>query len=171
MAKFTENIQNNIVMCVILVIIIVLCLYFMFFNQNSESFVNSKTNDINNVNVYEPDNYPNAVDTAILDDYPLIGKNKLSDLNASQIWKYYPVLPLGSYKQITNNLRYYKNPDDGKCTAPDFCGALYHDAPHPDNEVKPLPPAEEGSGARVNYYRTTPNELIFSIPTNENILY
>jgi len=168
MAKFTENIQNNILICVILVIIIVLCLYFMLFKHNTESFVNSKTNDIN---VYKPDNYPNAVDTAILDDYPLIGKNKLSDLNASQIWKYYPVLPLGSYKQITNNLRYYKNPDDGKCTAPDFCGALYHDAPHKDNEIKPLPPAEEGTGARVNYYRTDPNELIFSIPSNENILY
>ena len=35
----------------------------------------------------------------------------------------------------------------------------------------PLPMAEEGEGARVGYFRSQPNELYFSIPTNENILY
>jgi hypothetical protein len=37
--------------------------------------------------------------------------------------------------------------------------------------VTPWPPAEEGEGARVGYFRTEPNELYYSIPTNENILY
>ena len=39
------------------------------------------------------------------------------------------------------------------------------------NIIKQLPPAEEGPGARVGYYRSDPNLLFFSIPTNENILY
>jgi hypothetical protein len=39
------------------------------------------------------------------------------------------------------------------------------------NIVNPLPPAQEGAGARVGYFRSEPNMLAFSIPTNENILY
>jgi hypothetical protein len=48
---------------------------------------------------------------------------------------------------------------------------LYHDIKNTSNIIKPLPPAEEGGGARVGYYRSEPNTLFFSIPTNENILY
>jgi hypothetical protein len=116
--------------------------------------------------------YPNSVDKAILNDYPLIGKNETSNESYNDIWKDYPVFSLGSYKQITNNLRYHKNPDNGKCIRADFCGALYHDNKNtPTNVVKPLPPAEEGNGARVGYFRSEPNQLYFSIPTNQNILY
>ena len=63
------------------------------------------------------------------------------------------------------------NPDNGKCSRAEVCGALYRDAKTESNVVKPLPPAQEGPGARVGYYRSEPNDLFFSIPTNENILY
>ena len=39
------------------------------------------------------------------------------------------------------------------------------------NIITPMPPAEEGAGARVGYYRSEPNLLFYSIPDNENILY
>ena len=39
------------------------------------------------------------------------------------------------------------------------------------NIITPLPEAEEGDGARVGYFRSEPNKLFFSIPTNQNILY
>lgn len=116
--------------------------------------------------------YPISVDQAILNDYPLIGKNETSMDSYNDIWRDYPVFAVGSYKQLTNNLRYHKNPDNGTCIRADFCGALYHDNKEtPSNIISPLPPAEEGEGARVGYFRSEPNELYFSIPTNQNILY
>jgi hypothetical protein len=115
--------------------------------------------------------YPVSVDKPILNDFPLIGKNEVSNNSASTIWWHYPVFSLPSFKQVTNNLRYVKNPDEGTCTRPEFCGALYHSIKNKPNEIYPLPPAEESSGARVGYFRTEPNKLYYSIPTNENILY
>lgn len=118
-----------------------------------------------------PGIYPKSDDKVILNDYPQIGKNETSNNNYSDIWTEYPVLPLASFEQITNNLRYHENPDEGTCVRADFCGALYNNKRVPTNVVNPLPQADEGAGARVGYFRSEPNELFFSIPTNENILY
>jgi hypothetical protein len=115
--------------------------------------------------------YPVSVDKAILNDYPLIGKNEVSNDSASTIWWHFPIFSLPSFKQQTNNLRYNYNPDNGTCTRPEFCGAMYHDIDNKSNEVYPLPPVEEGPGARIGYFRSEPNMLYYSIPTNENILY
>lgn len=116
--------------------------------------------------------YPKSQDTIILDDYPQIGKNETSDKNYNKMWWRYPVFRLGSFEQITNNLRYHYNPDQGKCVRADFCDAMYYNKKDSkSNVITPLPPAEEGEGARVGYFRTEPNQLYFSIPTNENILY
>lgn len=119
-----------------------------------------------------PGIYPISVDKPILNDFPLIGKNETSRDNYSDIWWHYPIFKVGSYKQITNNIRYPDNPDDGTCIRADFCGALYHDKKNNKSNITvPLPPAEEGPGARVGYFRAEPNDLFYSIPTNENILY
>jgi hypothetical protein len=123
-----------------------------------------------------PGTFPKSVDQAILDDYPLIGKNETSNKNYSDIWWEYPIFGVGSFKQVTNNLRYHDNPDQGTCIRADFCNALYYNkkdynSVKKSNITTPLPPAEEGPGARVGYFRTEPNELYYSIPTNENILY
>jgi hypothetical protein len=115
--------------------------------------------------------YPLSVDQAILNDYPLIKKNEVSNASASTMWWHYPIFLEPSFKQITNNLRYRNNPDDGTCSRPEFCGALYHSIKNKSNEINVLPLAEESPGARVGYFRTEPNQLYYSIPTNENILY
>jgi hypothetical protein len=156
---------------IFLLIILILGLFLAPFIKKtiSEGFTpvnNFKSNDLKT-----PGDFPVSVDQAILNDFPLIGKNDVSNDSASEIWWKYPVFEVGSYKQITNNLRYFKNPDIGICTRPEFCGALYHDIKNESNIIKPLPEAEEGTGARVGYYRTEPNKLFWSIPTNENILY
>lgn len=120
----------------------------------------------------DPDSYPRSVEKPILDSFPLTGSKETSLNNYNQIWWHYPVFSLGSYEQITNNIRHNYNPDEGTCIRADFCGALYKDKHGiKSNVITPLPPAEEGEGARVGYFRTEPNELFYSIPTNENILY
>jgi hypothetical protein len=146
---------------IFLTLILVLGLFFAPFIKQLEGFSS----------LLSPGLYPKSQDRVILDDYPQIGKNETSNNNYSDIWVDYPVLPLASFKQITNNLRYHENPDEGTCVRADFCGALYKNKKVPSNVVNPLPPAEEGSGARVGYFRSEPNELYFSIPTNQNILY
>ena len=118
-----------------------------------------------------PGDYPRTDDLPILDDYPYTGRKEASNYNSSEIWKYYPIFPAGDYRQITNNLRYWRNPDDGECSRADMCGALYKSIKNKSNYVHPLPPAEEGAGARVGYFRSNPNKLYWSIPDNENILY
>jgi len=119
-----------------------------------------------------PGYFPKSVNQVILDEFPQIGKNKTSDYNYDEIWWHYPVFSLGSFKQITNNLKHHRNPDQGNCIRADFCGAAYKDNKNAKtNIITPLPEAEEGEGARVGYFRSEPNKLFFSIPTNQNILY
>jgi hypothetical protein len=149
-----------------LLLIIILSIFLAPFIRSAEGF-KVKTDYLSKTE----GTYPISVDKAILNDYPQIGKNQVSNDSASTIWWHYPVFSLPSFKQLTNNLRYYKNPDQGTCTRPEFCGALYRDKKVKSNEVHPLPEAEEGPGARVGYFRTEPNILYYSIPTNENILY
>jgi hypothetical protein len=153
---------------IFLLLILVIGLYLGPFTK-FEGFKGGKRYKDSSLSV--PGDFPKSVDKPILDDYPLTNSKGVSDNNASDIWKDYPVFELGSFEQITNNIRYNRNPDDGKCSRAEFCGALYRDAKHPSNIVKPQRAAEQGPGARVGYYRSEPNTLFFSIPTNENILY
>jgi len=71
--------------------------------------------------------FPKAQTTVLVQDiYPAIGKNQISNDSASDIWQHYPVFTLGSYAQITNNIRYPDNPDEGTCMPASMCGALYN---------------------------------------------
>ena len=117
--------------------------------------------------------YP-AAQTQVLvqDTYPAIGKNSISDDTANDIWQYYPIFELGSYAQITNNIKYPNNPDIGRCMPASMCGALYHQKKLGSNTIEPLPPAPN-DGTRVGYF-TTNDQLIDSLPFNTdgpNVLY
>jgi hypothetical protein len=104
------------------------------------------------------ENYENigSTETHLLNSYP-INKTKVVDSdNYSYIWRYYPIFSLGSYEQITNNFKYYKNPDNGLCSPAEFCGDFYHDInikPN-TNVITPLPPVPDDPGIRIGYYRT-----------------
>lgn len=116
--------------------------------------------------------YPSSLtDVLVQDTYPITGINSVSDRSGSNMWKKYPIFEVGSYDQITNNLRYNENPDIGTCTAADFCFALYDDKYLGSNYVTPLPPVEiMEQGSRVNYFNTDKNLLPFRTDT-ANILY
>ncbi len=117
--------------------------------------------------------YPNAqTEVLVQDTYPPIGKNQLSDNTASDIWREYPIFTLGSYEQITNNIRYPDDPDEGTCMPASMCGALYEKKIIGSNIVNPLPPASN-SGTRIGYF-TTNEQLVDSLPFDSegpNILY
>lgn len=125
---------------------------------NKESFTN--LDDLN------PDKYPISENVPLLAGvYPLTGRKTVSDKNYNDIWWEYPIFKEGSYKQITNNLRYYNNPDEGICIRADFCNALYDYKKVKSNYVLPLPPVSlpnknKGESARVNYYWAQPDLLL-----------
>jgi hypothetical protein len=154
--------MNNKSKCMlVLLVLIILCFTLAPLIRSIEGFKNQNL----------PAKYPVSVEKPILNDYPFSGRHGVSNDSASKIWWHYPIFSLPSYEQITNNLRYRYNPDNGTCSRSEFCGALYDSIKTKSNEVYPLPPAKEGNGARVGYFRSDPNLLYYSIPTNENILY
>jgi len=98
----------------------------------------------------------NSTETHLLNSYPVKNTKVVNSDNYSHEWIYYPIFPLGSYEQITNNFKYYKNPDNGLCTPAEFCGDFYYDKNIKPNTniVKPLPPVSNDPGIRIGYYRT-----------------
>jgi hypothetical protein len=115
--------------------------------------------------------YPQEQDDVLLKgDYPLTGYTKISQNVSNNMWWKYPIFKVGSYAQITNNIRYPNSPDDGQCMPSEFCGAFYKNKPNMhSNYVKPLPPVPDSFGARINYYSAQDQLLPFKNPGN--ILY
>jgi len=108
-----------------------------------------------------PGTYPSSTELPILtDSFPFTGNKDVSRNTYSDIWWHYPIFRVGSYTQITNNLKYPNNPDVGQCRPAEFCGALYKDRQMASNISKPLPPAPSVSAGsvRIGYY-TTPKNL------------
>jgi len=93
-------------------------------------------------------------DLLLADTFPITGRDDVSSNNYNDIWWHYPIFKVGSYAQITNNLKYVRNPDDGKCINASFCGALYKNIKNESNYSVPLPPAPDvtNENTRVNYY-------------------
>jgi hypothetical protein len=109
----------------------------------------------------------------VQDTYPPIGRNQISNNTSNDIWWHYPIFKLGSYVQITNNIRYPNNPDEGTCMPGSMCGALYRKRNLGRNYITQLPPVNSMCGTRVGYF-TTNNQLIDSLPFTTdmpNILY
>jgi len=114
---------------------------------------------------------PSAETEVLLQDsFPVKKTNVISDNQSSDIWQEYPIFEVGSYEQMTNNIRYPKTPDDGRCMPASFCDAMYSDRPSRSNVVTPLPPVDCPSGSRIGYFNT--NESLLTYKSNiPNILY
>jgi hypothetical protein len=116
--------------------------------------------------------YPKSeTDVLVQDSYPITGINGVSKEQASTMWWHYPIFEVGSYKQITNNLKYPNNPDTGRCMPADTCFALYKDFQVESNYIEPLPPVNTTcTGARVGYFLTDTNMLPFRTE-DANVLF
>ena len=154
-----------------LFLILVLAIGMPLFFKMSESFQRITTKDgFSNFHLDSTIGQYPASQTKVLvqDTYPPIGKNQISDNSAYNIWWHYPTFKLGSYDQITNNIRYSNNPDIGGCMPASMCGALYHERFIKSNYVKPLPPVNPNSGTRIGYFATE-KQLIDSLPYRSNM--
>jgi hypothetical protein len=104
--------------------------------------------------------YPVAQTSVLVQDiYKPKGSNVISSNSASDIWDTYPTFSLGSYEQVTNNIKYPTNPDIGRCMPSSMCGALYdNNYVYPDGEKKSdeiqlLPPTNlYDDRTRVGYF-------------------
>jgi len=115
--------------------------------------------------------FPEAQTNVLVQDtYQPIGKNEVSNDSAFNMWWRYPTFELGSYDQITNNIRYPDNPDNARCTPANMCYALYKDKVLGTNYIEPLPPLNPDCGTRIGYFDTDLNLLPFRTETS-NILY
>ena len=104
------------------------------------------------------------VGDSLLDSFSSTGSKYVNNNTYNNIWWKYPIFPISSFEQITNNLRYRNNPDNGKCITADFCGVLYNDIKNKSNYIYPLPPVPDTEGQRVNYYRTGANLFMSNQP-------
>ena len=144
--------KTNCLLLIVLLILILSSVIYMY---------SKKRLGFTNYNLDNPGIYPLSDNLPILtDEYKYTGNKNVSNDSYSDIWWHYPILKFGTYEQITNNLRYYKNPDEGTCVRADFCGALYKDKQNKSNVIYPLPPVPAGPGPRVNYYRNSIDLLL-----------
>ena len=155
---------------VFLFLILVLALGLPLFFKIYETF--KKREGYSNYTLDGAKGYFPSAQTQVLvqDTYPSIGKNQISNNTSNDIWWHYPIFELSSYKQITNNIRYPNNPDEGTCEPASMCGALYHDKFLKSNYVEPLPPLNPDCGTRVGYFDTNVNLLPYR-NNMQNILY
>ena len=123
-----------------------------------------------------PSKYPqSATNVIIQDEYDITGKYGVMGIDSIDVYKQYPIYKVGSFTQMTNNIRYPVNVDTGRCMPVEFCDTLYK----PDKSLRskniqyPLDPAPIAPAGykRVNYY-LTPDRSISNFRTNMmNILY
>ena len=109
-------------------------------------------------------------DVLVQDSYPRINKYGISNDTSNDMWWHYPTFKLGSYEQITNNIKYPNNPDVGRCMPGSMCGSLYHEKQQMTNYVNPLPPVNPSCGTRIGYFTTNQNLMPFRTDV-PNILY
>jgi hypothetical protein len=160
---------------VFLVLILIIAIGLPLFFKINESYRQMRKDGFSNYNLEGAmgPSYPNSdllSDLLVKDFYPPTGRLGISNNGSAQTWWHYPTFTLGSYKQITNNIRYSNNPDLGSCMPDSMCGALYHERQLKSNYIKPLPPLNPNCGTRVGYFDTYINLLPVRTDT-QNILY
>jgi hypothetical protein len=95
--------------------------------------------------------YPKSQDEPLLYGYYNVKKNtNVTKNNNYNIWEEYPVYP-NSYKQETNNKRYWSTPDNGLCSPAEFCGTPYSPTNIKKDKVTPGIPVG-APVTRVNWW-------------------
>lgn len=87
--------------------------------------------------------------------YPLTNKKVIGNTEYKNIWYLFPHTKTQSFNQITNNLRYYRNPDIANSIPAEFNGLFYKDIHNKTNIITPLPPViTTPDQVRIGYFNT-----------------
>lgn len=95
-------------------------------------------------------------DNYLLKDVYPISNNPVSTRTYSQQWKNYPIFNIPSYTQMTNNLKYFKNPSIANSSPEDFLDTFYNNKTNLSNIVKPgeIKPIVTQGNPRIGYWNT-----------------
>jgi len=148
-----------------LIFLFVILASIAFFPKVIDGFRNSLTTDL--VNMDMGASFPECQNIALLNkEFPVIHTNMVSNNMYSDIWWEYPSFGVGSYKQITNNIRYPNNPDNGKAVRAEFSNAFYKNKKNKSNYSVPLKPVPlSADKLRVGYYNTKNNLILGASPS------
>lgn len=136
-----------------IVILIILLGPYIYNYFNHEGFANFLSPGVSNY--LSPGNYPLVDDKPILEnDYPIKKNPQLNKSNPKPI----PAFP-SSYKQETNNKRYWDLPTDGTCTPFDLCNTLYDKKKIKIPKQPPIIPFSDPN-TRINFYTTCADQFI-----------
>ena len=125
----------------ILLIVLILCYFGIFKFTSKEAFEYKRHSK-----------YPKSQDVPLLyGDYNVKQNTGVTKNNNYNIWKDYPVYP-SSYKQQTNNKRYWSTPDNGTCSPAEFCGTPYSPTNIKIDKVTPGLPIGASGVTRVNWW-------------------
>lgn len=80
----------------------------------------------------------------------------VSEMSGGDIWYKYPQTKIASFAQITNNIKYPNNVENGTCQTAEFCDTLYRKRDPPKfAAVHILEPVREVKNKkRVNFFNT-----------------
>ena len=85
------------------------------FSENFENFTleeaESNFNNPSNILLPTNNNIHNETDILVEDSFPRSNNNEISNKGSQQIWWHYPIFEVGSYDQITNNIKYDDDED------------------------------------------------------------
>jgi hypothetical protein len=117
-----------------------------------------------------PGVYPLSADAPLLyDTFPVRNPPQMTT-GTADLKQYSRAVEVGNFAQTTNNAKHMSSPEDGTCTPPSFCGALYENLPNPpSNNTGILGPVPFKDGARVNFYRN--DEYLLQQNNPDNMLY
>jgi hypothetical protein len=135
------------------IILVVLVVFLVLFFIGTVKVYHTETfaPNMNNNNQLEPGNFPITVTQPLLyEDYNVKKDTNITKNNNYNIWKEYPVYP-SSYKQVTNNKKYWSTPDIGKCSPAEFCGTPYEETEQKKDIVtEPIP--IDAKVTRINWW-------------------
>ena len=94
-------------------------------------------------------------DLLLQDTFPITGSASVSDKQSADVWWKYPIFKVGSYAQVTNNIKYPRNPDTGRCMRIEMCDTLYENRENKSNVIVPYPPVESSLNPRVGYFNSS----------------
>ena len=116
----------------------------------------------------DPARFPCSIEKPNLyGDYPVKKDPHLTNLSYSDIWTEYPSVQVGSYEQVTNNKKYWDNPNNGTCVRADMCNGIYNNKTLEKNpnatemvvDGKKMPIKMQGSPYKMYGQDVSPNTV------------